>query len=346
MDATNLVCDSEVTYIRSTIPRCPGEDKNRVPMRNVIPSTTALRTFVAAARHLTFTGAADELFLTQSAVSKQIRTLEESLGVTLFVRVNRGLVLTQLGRIYLDEVSPLLTQLAIASGKLSTLSTAPSSLTLRISAILGDRWLLPRFPRFAQSHADVDVQFTSLLSRDRTQETEPDGAFMYGEGVWPGCISDYLFGRRMVLVASPSLLDRIPLTSLDAITQCPLLKHFEVPYAWDEFCSEHGLALPQQIHFIRYEFYSTMLKAAIAGMGMALVPIVYAQEELQRGELVNPLQLGCTSKYGYYFVLPERRQNDPALAVFRSWLLQEAQETRTALAGPGVAHDAVCVDTY
>ena len=95
-------------------------------MRNVIPSTTALRTFVAAARHLTFTGAADELFLTQSAVSKQIRTLEESLAVTLFVRVNRGLVLTQLGRIYLDEVSPLLAQLAVASGRLSTLSTAPA----------------------------------------------------------------------------------------------------------------------------------------------------------------------------------------------------------------------------
>lgn len=102
-------------------------------------------------------------------------------------------------------------------------------------SILGDRWLLPRFPRFAQTHPDVDVQFTSLLSRDRTQETEPDAVFMYGEGVWPGCISDYLFTRRMVLIASPSLLDR---TSLDAITQFPLLKHFEVPCAGDEFCSE------------------------------------------------------------------------------------------------------------
>lgn len=315
-------------------------------MRNVIPSTTALRTFVAAARHLTFTGAADELFLTQSAVSKQIRTLEESLGVTLFVRVNRGLVLTQLGRIYLDEVGPLLTQLAIASGKLSTLSTAPSSLTLRILAILGDRWLLPRFSNFARSNPDVDVQFTSLLSRDRAQETEPDGAFMFGEGVWPGCISDYLFGRRMVLVASPSLLERNPLSSIDEITRFPLFKHFEAPYSWDEFCGEHGLALPQQTHFIRYEFYSTMLKAAVAGMGMALVPIVYAQDELQRGELVNPLQLGFTSKYGYYFVLPERRQNDPALAIFRSWLLLEAQETRRALAGPTVSHDEVYDDSY
>lgn len=315
-------------------------------MRNVIPSTTALRTFVAAARHLTFTGAADELFLTQSAVSKQIRTLEESLGVTLFVRVNRGLVLTQLGRVYLDEVGPLLTQLAVASGKLSTLSMAPSSVTLRILAILGDRWLLPRFSSFAQSHPDVDVQFTSLLSRDRAQETEPDGAFMFGEGAWPGCISDYLFGRRMVLVASPSLLERAPLYSLDEITRFPLFKHFEVPYSWDEFCGEHGLALPQQTHFIRYEFYSTMLKAAVAGMGMALIPTVYAQEELQRGELVNPLQLGFTSKYGYYFVLPERRQNDPALAVFRSWLLQEAQETRRALVGSSVAHDEICGDRY
>ena len=313
-------------------------------MRNVSPSTTALRTFVAAARHLTFTGAADELFLTQSAVSKQIRTLEESLAVTLFVRVNRGLVLTQLGRIYLDEVSPLLAQLAVASGRLSTLSTAPASLTLRILAILGDRWLLPRFSRFSKNHADVDVQFTSLLSRDRVQESEPDGVFMYGEGVWPGRVCDYLFGRKMLLVASPSILERNPLTSLEEVKNFPLLRHFEAPHSWDEFCDEHGFSLPQQTRFIRYEFYSTMLKAAAAGMGMALVPAVFAQEELQRGELVNPLQLGSSSRYGYYFVFPERQQNDPALAMFRSWLLEEAMETRRSLEEPSQVHEDVVED--
>lgn len=302
-------------------------------MRAVLPSTTALRTFVAAARHLSFTGAADELFLTQSAVSKQIRTLEEGLNVKLFIRVNRGLVLTQLGRSYLDEVTPLLAQLTMASSKLLTQSTAPSTLTLRVLAILGDRWLLPRISAFAQLYPEIDVQFTTFLEHVRSDQNEPDGAFLFGEGTWPGWVSDYLFGRKMVLLASPSLLDRRPLRDLNDILAFPLLKHFEAPQMWSEFFAEHEMAVLQPPQFNRYELYSTVLKATVAGMGLSLVPKVYAQEELMRGELVNPLQLGCYSRYGYYFALPEHKQSDPALAQFRSWLVQEAEDTQTYLQG-------------
>jgi LysR family glycine cleavage system transcriptional activator len=299
-------------------------------MRSILPSTTALRVFEAAARHLSCTGAADEVFLTQSAVSKQLRALEESLGVTLFVRVNRGLVLTELGRIYLDEIRPLLAQIVAASSRLATHSTAPSTLTLRILAILGDRWLLPRFSSFSEANPHINVQFTSLLSNDGFQQAEADGEFRFGEGTWPGFEADYLFGRDMMLVAAPSLLEKQgSLQSVQDAVRFPLLQHFQVPHAWAEIFSQHGCAAAMQAsRAIRYEFYSTLLKATVAGMGLALVPRVFVQDEILRGDLVNPLAAGYSSRFGYYFVLPERKRHDPALAMFRAWLQRESEVTR------------------
>jgi len=305
------------------------------PARNTIPSTTALRVFEAAARHLTFTGAADELCLTQSAVSKQIRTLEETLGVTLFVRVNRGLVLTDLGRVYLDDVRPLLSQLAAASARVAMRPVAPTTLTLRILAIVGDRWLLPRFASFAQANPQIDVQFTSLLSKDGRDQALTDGEFRFGDGNWSGFVADYLFGREMLLVASPAYLQTVPeLQSPADVLRCHLIQHFQAPLAWDEYATAHQLPATEPRRITRYEFYSTLLKAAVAGMGLALVPKVFVQEELARGELVNPLASSVNSRYGYYFLTAEHRQTDPAVATMRAWLLEQADDTEPAALSP------------
>lgn len=313
-------------------------------MRPIIPSTTALRVFEAVARHLTFTGAAEELFLTQSAVSKQIGALEEALGVMLFVRVNRGVVLTDLGSLYLKDIRPLLAQLALASAKLieAANSAGTTSLTLRILAIIGDRWLLPRFDAFTKAYPNVDVQFTSLLSRDGTEQKEADGEFKFGEGSWPGAIADYLFGHEMLLVASPNLLASRPLDSLEKIASFPLLHHFQVPDAWRDFFSNHRLSNDPAPKAIRYEFYSTLIKGAVSGMGLALVPAIWVQDELARGELVNPLAITHMSRNGYFFVIPEHKQSNPALAMFRSWLLAEARATRLLT---GTAAEAPLAET-
>lgn len=298
-------------------------------MRPIIPSTTALRVFEAAARHLTCTGAADEMFLTQSAVSKQIRSLEDALGVALFVRVNRGLVLTEAGRIYLDEIRPVLAQLAAASARLIARSASARTLTLRILAILGDRWLLPRFPAFVSRHPDIDVQFTSLISHDGRDQLEADGEFRVGEGSWPGYISDYLFGRRMLLVASPELLaGQPPLRQAADVRHHVLLVHYQNAMGWDEFAMAQGFSPPDGTPHRRYEFYSTLIRAAASGMGLALVPAVLVHDELARGELVNPMALGYVARQGYYFLTPERKLAEPAPAAFRAWVLAEAAATR------------------
>lgn len=297
--------------------------------RAVLPSTTALKVFEAAARHLTCTGAGGELFMTQSAVSKQIRALEESLGLTLFVRVNRGLVLTELGQVYLNEIRPALAMLRAASVKVANHGTTQRTLTLRVQSTLGDRWLLPRFGGFAEKHPHISVQFTGFLSRDRQDQMQPDGEFLGGEGGWPGHVADYLFGRHMVLVGAPSLLERKgAIRQAGDLLSFPKLMHYRAPTVWADFCGGLGLALPQDNAAMRYEFYSTLVRGAVAGLGLALVPLVWVSEELGRGELVNPLALSHEHRVGYYFVVPESKQHDPALAALRAWLIEEAEHTR------------------
>jgi LysR family transcriptional regulator, glycine cleavage system transcriptional activator len=303
-------------------------------MRTVLPSTAALRIFEATSRHLSFTGAADELSMTQSAVSKQIRTLEDDFGVALFIRLNRGLVMTELGRMYLDLVRPPLAQLAEASNRLSEAarSTARTTLTLRILAVIGDRWLLPRLERFAQAHPNIDVRFTAFMSADPGgPQREPDGEVRYGEGCWPGFAADYLFGREMLLVASPRLLARKPLDRVADIATFPLLDHLQAPNAWPEFFAAHGMAEAAISRDVRHEFYTMIVQCAVAGLGLGLVPAVWVQDELARGDLLNPLALGLTARQGYYFLMPESRQGNPAMVSLREWLLAEARDTPGAL---------------
>jgi DNA-binding transcriptional LysR family regulator len=294
-------------------------------MRNRIPSTTALRVFEIAARHLSCTAAAEELCMTQGAVSKQLRSLEDLMGVPLFLRVNRGLVLTDAGRWYLERIGPLMGGLAAASEQLVQMHSPRTSLTLRMPHILGDRWLLPRFASFLQEHPQFDVQFTNQISGGSFAQLEADAEFRFGSGTWAGCESDYLFGRDMAAVMSPALRSRaaVALATLD-LRSLTLLEHFEVPNAWTELQRSKMPAPERPAHTVRYEFYSTLIKAATMDMGLALVPRMLVQEELQRGELVQVLGDGFQSRQGYYFVLPNARRHEHALSTFRDWLRRQS----------------------
>lgn len=297
-------------------------------MRPTLPSITALRVFESAARHLTCTGAANELHLTQSAVSKQLRSLEETLDVLLFHRVNRGLVLTDLGQDYLEEIRPILAQLAAASSRLNARQARPMSLRLHILAVVGDRWLMPRFPEFAQTHPEIDVQFTNLLAGEFQESSVPAVSFLHGEGAWPGHVCDYLFGRELVVLAAPGLIrPGARLRPADA-RNFPLLHHVHVPDAWSEFFDAYGVEVSGPLRNVQCEFYTTMIRAAISGLGLALVPRMLAAEELARGELVQPFSESVTGRRGYYLAVPQARFGDPAVNAFREWVLKAAEQTR------------------
>ncbi|MBL8331330.1 MAG: LysR family transcriptional regulator [Rubrivivax sp.] len=285
-----------------------------------LPSTTSLRVFEACGRLGSCTGAAQELALSPGAVSKQLKSLEETLGLTLFVRSVQGLVPTAAGSSYLASVQALLTQLEAAATRAHAAASQRRSLLLHVLPTLADRWLLPRYAEFALAHPDIDVQFTNQLSSDGAV-TPADASFRYGLGHWPGQRSMYLTGRELRLVASPALLERSGgLRSAREVLRYTLLQHFELPEAWREFFRQQGLRPKAWPGSVRYGFFSVLIRGALTGMGLALVPTVLVADELRAGTLVNPLGLACRSRSGYYLVWPQEREGDPALGAFCRWM--------------------------
>jgi LysR family glycine cleavage system transcriptional activator len=287
-----------------------------------------LRVFEAAARHLSLTRAGDELFLTQGAVSKQIKALENHIGRSLFVRIHRGLVLTPCGEGYYRDIAPLLAGIDRATEKLLG-NREVTKLTLYVLSSLGERWLIERIARFVQANPDIDLKLTAMLSSDGKNRCELDGEFRFGLGSWPGETADHLFGEETLLVASPALLSR--LGEIESSVDI-----FMVPHAWDELidsipelstASKTG-PFPQAA---MYEYYNVLIRAAVVGLGLAVIPRVWIKNELASGQLVNPLCLGVTSKYGYYFVVPEGKSESPAVLAFRDWLRLEAKQTQEEL---------------
>lgn len=289
----------------------------------MLPSMTALRIFEAVARHGSCSAAAPEVCLTQSAVSKQVKALERLLGCDLFVRTPRGLILTEAGATYRDHARDVLTRLETAGTNLARLRSAPQSIKLHLLPIVGDRWLLPRYPAFAERHPDIDVQFTTFHSPDDAEEA--DAAFWFGEGDWPGYMADYLFGREIAVVAAPALLSRAAEVHGPAdLARHPMLQHFQTPDVWSEFAQAQGYRGDPPARVTRYGFYAVMIRAAVAGLGIAMIPRAFVADELASGQLVNPAGLGFRSRTGYYLVLPENRPPRAGLVAFREWLLEQA----------------------
>lgn len=292
--------------------------------RRSLPSTTSLTAFEAAARHSSCTGAASELFLTVGAVSKQIRSLEDALGVALFSRLSHGLILTDAGKIYLESIRPVLAQLDAATTRAITAHLTKRTLMLRVFPALAERWLVPRFADFLEKYPEIDVQFTTYLSSDRI-ETSTDAAIRYGEGRWPGQSAEYLIGRKMMLVASPMLFARLGLPTKPAdVFLHTLLQHVEVPNAWKDLRKAYRIRGNLQDRFIRCDYYSVLIRAAISGMGMALIPEFLVREELDSGVLINPLVMTYEARSGYYFMCSEAKKSDPVLGLLRNWLLDAA----------------------
>lgn len=287
-------------------------------------SMTALRVLLAIAEHGSASGAAAAVNLTQSAVSKHLRGLEETLGTVLFARSSRGLVPTDAGRLYVRHVRLALAELETAAAQVSALQASPWSVRLHVLPIIGDRWLVPRFSRFAELHPKIDVQFTTFVTADTAEAA--DGVFRFGEGEWPGQRAHYLFGSDVALVGTPSMIARHGgIESAEDVRRYTVLDHFQTPLRWSEFAAAHELADFTPIHTIRYGFYSLVIRAAISGQGLALVPRRLVQEELDAGRLVNPAGLGFKSRNAYWFTTPEDRPMRPGLEAFQTWLLAEVK---------------------
>lgn len=287
------------------------------------PSSTAMRAFVTVARLGSTARAAGVVNLTQSAVSKQILSLEHHLGTVLFERNPVGLKLTEAGAIYLPYAEAALEQMERGAMRLAERVAIARPIRLHMVAIAGERWLMERFPVFAEAHPGVDVQFTNYVSENETEE--PDIEINHGTPPWPGKEAHYLFGRDVALVAAPELLERMGGFRRAAdIQKMTLLQHYQMPAFWAEFTEAHGLRGAVPAHTVRYGYYSVIIRAAVAGLGVALAPRCYVAEELASGALVNPLEIGFTSVTGCWLTRRLDQPSRPGLDAFIAWLRTEA----------------------
>jgi LysR family glycine cleavage system transcriptional activator len=294
-----------------------------LPVNTALPSLNAVRVFLAVARLGSTARAAEAVHLTQSAVSKQVQALEEHLGLMLFERSAQGLRLTEAGAIYRPYAEAALEQLQRGARRLVERRGRPEPIRLHMIAIVGERWLMRRFPHFAATHPDIDVQFTHYVSENETEDVDID--IRFGAGPWPGFDLHYLFGREIALVAAPSYIARVGgLARVADIQQLTLLQHFQMPALWAEFTELHGLRGAVPAHTIRYGYLSVIIEAAAAGLGAALVPRCFVRDELATGRLINPQGLDFESTSGCWLMLPTEKKRSPDLMTLTNWLISEA----------------------
>lgn len=292
-------------------------------MRRKIPPTTALIGFEAAARHQSFTKAAEELALTQSAVCRQIATLEEFLGVKLFRRTRRGVQLTEAGRHYGRRIVVRLDELERDTFAVMGQHGPGQTLELAIVPTFATRWLLPRLPRFHAAHPDITVNLTNRTRPFLFADTEFDAAIYFGDGDWPGTRTTALMHEDPLPVCGPGLIAPRAGLSPEEIAGHTLLQQTTRPYAWREWFDSLGMRIDQDMAGPRYELFTMLAEAAMQEMGIALIPPFLIREELASGRLVVPFEHSYSTAKAYHFVLPETKTDDPVPRLFGDWLKAE-----------------------
>ncbi|AUM67629.1 LysR family transcriptional regulator [Pseudomonas fluorescens] len=292
-------------------------------MRRKIPSTTALVSFEAAARHESFTKAAQELSLTQGAICRQIASLEDFLSVELFRRSRRGVKLTEAGISYSRRVA---TQLdAVERDALSVMGhTGANVIELAVVPTFGTQWLLPRLKDFQQQHPEVTVNLTNRTRPFLFADTEFDAAIYFGDADWSGTESHKLMGENPMPVCSPTLLGGQKSLTPQAIAELPLLQQTTRPYAWRQWFNAQNLNIARDLTGPRYELFSMLAQAAMHDMGIALIPPFLIQRELAEKRLVVANPNALSSIKAYYLMIPERKAESASLRAFRDWLVKQA----------------------
>lgn len=287
-----------------------------------LPPLNALRSFEAAARHLSFTKAAEELFVTQAAVSHQVKALEDYLGIALFLRRNRALLLTEAGQNYYLEIRQMFEQLTLATSKIM-LASEQGSLTVCVPPGFAILWLVPRLSRFHEQHPEIDVRLKAVDEITGSLTDYVDIAIYYGRGSWPGVKSYRLHKEFLIPVCSPLLLQGPkPLKTPADLKQHTLL-HDETRNAWREWFALVAEEPPAKKSGPVFSHSALALKAAVHGQGIALANSVLAKPELDSGHLVKVFPQALPTNDAFFMVCRESQADIGKVARFRDWLLSE-----------------------
>jgi LysR family glycine cleavage system transcriptional activator len=303
--------------------------------RRRLPPLNALRAFEAAARHLNFSRAADELSVTPGAVSQQIQNLEDYVGAALFKRTPKGLLLTDAAQTALPALREAFDRLAEAASLL-TAAVAGRRLTLTAPPSFAAKWLVPRLGHFEQAHPQVDVWLSAGIELVDLTAGEVDVAIRYGAGRYPGLEVTRLISETVIPVISPEFAKEQPLDTPDDLKNHILL-HDGSPDLddscpdWPMWLAARGLRGVDGNRGPRFNQSSLVIEAAVNGRGVALAKRTLAQADLDAGRLVAPLQIATAVDFAYYLVHPKAKGRLPQVKAFIGWIEAEAEAHEAAL---------------
>jgi LysR family transcriptional regulator, glycine cleavage system transcriptional activator len=289
-----------------------------------LPSLNGLRAFEAAARHMSFTRAAAELNVTQTAISHQIRRLEEQLGTKLFVRRNRALSLTREAREYLPSIRSAFEDLRQATARLRR-PEREGVLTVSTTASLATKWLVSRVAAFQDAHPGIAVRISTSAHLVDFQREEVDVAVRYGRGHWPGLRAEWLMAERLFPVCSPALLAAKPLREPTDLADHTLLHTSVSREDWQLWLTAAGLPLSIAARRgLTFDQGFMAVQAAVEGLGVALGRTRLVEADLAAGRLVAPFDIALPQDAGYYVVSPVATAESAKVALFRRWLIASA----------------------
>ncbi|WP_313370273.1 LysR family transcriptional regulator [Achromobacter animicus] len=295
-------------------------------LRRFLPPTAELCAFEAAARRQSFTAAADELSLTQSAVSRQIRSLETLLGADLFIRERQTVRLTAAGEAFAHEVRGALQRIATATLGFRA-NPVGGSINLGVLPTLGARWLAPRLPEFLAAHPGITVNLATRFEPFDLQASSLDAAIHFGADHWPGARLDFLMGEIAVPVCSPELKERHAFADPADLATAPLLHLMSRPDAWERWFDAMSVPVAE-VHGMLVDQIVFAARAAVAGLGVAMLPTFLIEDELRRGELVLAVDCPVRSLGNYYLAWSPAKQDFAPLQAFRQWLLDQSRQVK------------------
>ena len=289
-----------------------------------LPALNALRSFEAAARHESFTRAAEELCVTQGAVSHQVKALEQEIGIKLFNRERQRLIITEAGRDYLAVVRDALDRIAVGTERLLQRQSV-GVLTVSTSPDFAAKWLVHRLGHFAEAHAGIDLRVSATMHHVDFAREDVDMAVRHGDGNWPGLDAVQLSAEQLFAICSPKLLSGRRLGKPADILKFPLI-HLDSRSDWTKWLRVTGISDDNVRHGPVLNRASMVIDAAINGQGIALARTTLAAWDLINGRLVRPFAEALRLSKTYWIVCPKATSNIPKIVTFRDWLLAEAAQ--------------------
>jgi LysR family transcriptional regulator, glycine cleavage system transcriptional activator len=303
-----------------------------------LPSTRTLRAFQLAARSGSFKAAASQLFLTPSAVSHQIRALEEELGVALFHRGARTLMLTDAGARYLEEIEYLFQRLDTATRELRA-SAGRSTLRLRVASFFASEFLLPRLEPLHAAQPEIDLEIDTDGTGTDVHPPDADVSIVLGSGTWSDLHAHRLFAQTYVPACSPALLARTPINTVEQLDGQTLLVFEARKDAWERWAESAGVQPPRPRKRIHFSNMASLVRAAERSAGVGLIPAPLSTERFRAKTLTRLFGHELETQDSYFLVHRAEVAGRPEVIAFRKWLLEELQGTQDRpINGAGVHH--------